>query len=149
MITISNRQRFLQEELNEYENHTPMNAEERKALHEWVAEGHSVHENTSMAEDGHGNSVDFIDVYREEQEIRDTLSTVTSEEQEEYLAELRGEVTLKSLQKQFDELWYKASVYVYVLRKHGLMKEAEDMIEEGKARSKAFDEAITEGGFEW
>ena len=70
MNLISDRQRFLQDELNTYEKTTQMNETERSALHEWVAAGNSVHENTCNAEDGHGNYIDFLDVYREEQDIR-------------------------------------------------------------------------------
>ena len=89
MNLTSDRQRFLQDELNTYEKTTQMNETERNALHEWVAAGNSVHENTCNAEDGHGNYIDFLDVYREEQDIRDTLSALSDEEKEEYLAELR------------------------------------------------------------
>lgn len=140
MNLTSDRQRFLQDELNAYEKTTQMNETERNALHEWVAAGNSVHENTCNAEDGHGNYIDFLDVYREEQDIRDTLSSMNAEEQEEYLAELRGEYTIKSLKKRLYELLYKTDVYENVLQRHNLIEEAETLIEEGYARARAFDE---------
>lgn len=140
MNLTSDRQRFLQDELNTYEKTTQMNETERNALHEWVAAGNSVHENTCNAEDGHGNYIDFLDVYREEQDIRDTLSSMNAEEQEEYLAELRGEYTIKSLKKRLYELLYKTDVYENVLQRHNLIEEAETLIEEGYARARAFDE---------
>ena len=43
------KRQFLKKELKEYEKITPMTAAERKVLHEWVAAGYSVHENSSMA----------------------------------------------------------------------------------------------------
>lgn len=142
MNLISDWQRFLQDELNTYEKTTQMNETERNALHEWVAAGNSVHENTCDAEDGHGNYIDFLDVYREEQDILDTLSTLSDEEKEEYLAELRGEDTIKSLNKRLDELLYKTNVYEKILKKHDLVEEAEALMEEGRALSKALDEWI-------
>src|SRR5699024_12501293 len=66
---------LLKQELREYEKVTPMTEEEREALHEWVAAGNSVHENGSMASYESGRPVDFLDVYREEEEIRDRKST--------------------------------------------------------------------------
>ncbi|MCR4924639.1 MAG: hypothetical protein K5931_11580, partial [Lachnospiraceae bacterium] len=96
MISTKDIQRFLEEELNEYEKNTQMNENERKALREWVASGNSVHDNGSLVRDEHGNLMDFLDVYREEEEIRITLDTLTGEEREEYLAELRGEDTINS-----------------------------------------------------
>ena len=140
MNLASDRQRFLQDELNTYEKTTQMTETERNALHEWVAAGNSVHENTCNAEDGHGNYIDFLDIYREEQDIRDTLSSMNAEEQEEYLAELRGEYTIKSLKKRLYELLYKTDVYENVLQRHNLIEEAETLIEEGYARARAFDE---------
>ena len=140
MNLISDRQRFLQDELNIYEKTTQMNETERNALHEWVAAGNSVHDNTCNAEDGHGNYIDFLDVYREEQDIRDTLSILSDEDKEEYLAKLRGENTIKSLKKRLDELLYKTDVYEKVLQRHNLIEEAKTLMEEGYALSRAFDE---------
>ncbi|MBR1855931.1 MAG: hypothetical protein IJ803_02520 [Oribacterium sp.] len=156
MNIIGNKQLFLQKELEEYENNTPMNDEERRALHEWVGQGYSVHENDCLAEDGHGNYLDFLDVYREEESIRETLSTLNEEEQEEFIAQLQGRDTIKSLRKRCDELHYKSEVYEKVLRRHHLMDEAENLIEEGRAMSRAFEEAMAkescltmEGGLPW
>ena len=41
------KRNFLRKELKEYEKVTPMTEEERIALHEWVKNGNSVHENGS------------------------------------------------------------------------------------------------------
>jgi hypothetical protein len=67
------KRRFLKQELKEYEKIIPMTEEERTALHEWVAAGNSVHENGSMASYEGGRPMDFLDVYREEEEIQRAL----------------------------------------------------------------------------
>ena len=71
---------LLKQELREYEKTTPMTEEEKEALHEWVAAGNSVHENGSMASYEGGRPVDFLDVYREEEEIRRALDSMSYDE---------------------------------------------------------------------
>ena len=71
---------FLRKNWKEYEKITPVTAAERKVLHEWVAAGYSVHENSSMAVYEGGRPVDFLDVYREEEDIRRALNTMNYEE---------------------------------------------------------------------
>ena len=139
----NDRQRFLLEELHEYEKNTEMSR-------------NSVHENTALAEDGHGNYLDFLDVYREEMEISDKLASLDSEEQEEYIASLQGQDTMKSLRRKFDELFYKAGVYEKVLMKHHLLDEAVELMEEGRRISAEFQASIQdmelpelEGGSLW
>ena len=78
------KRQFLKKELKEYEKITPMTAAERKVLHEWVAAGYSVHENSSMAVYEGGRPVDFLDVYREEEDIRRALNTMNYEEGSKY-----------------------------------------------------------------
>ena len=73
------KRRFLKQELKEYEKVTPMTEAERVALHEWVAAGNRVHENGSMACYEGGRPMDFLDVYREEEEIRRTLASMSYE----------------------------------------------------------------------
>ncbi len=80
-----NNQELLNIELIEYERNVVLTDEERASLREWVASGHSVHENASNAEDGHGNYLDFIDVYRYEKEIDDELEGMTEREQEAFI----------------------------------------------------------------
>ena len=84
------KRQLLKQELREYEKVTPMTEEEREALHEWVAAGNSVHENGSMASYESGRPVDFLDVYREEEEIRRALDSMSYEEGSKYLLEEYG-----------------------------------------------------------
>ncbi len=90
MKTDKERRRFLKQELKEYEKTTPMTDEERSVLHEWVRAGNSVHENAAMAVYEGGRPIDFLDVYREEEEIRRALASRTYEEGSKYLLEEYG-----------------------------------------------------------
>lgn len=80
-----NNQKLLNIELEEYIKVVAMTDEEKAALQDWVSEGHSIHENTCGAEDGHGNYLDFLDVYRYEKEIEDTLEGMTDKEKEAFI----------------------------------------------------------------
>lgn len=84
------KKRFLESELREYERVTAMTEEERTVLREWVREGHSVHENGAMAVHEGGRPVDFLDVYREEEQIRRALASMSYEEGSRYLLEGYG-----------------------------------------------------------
>ena len=84
------KRRFLRQELKEYEKTTPMSEDERKALHEWVADGNSVHENVAMASYEGGRPMDFLDVYREEEELRRAVAGMSYEEESRYLLEEYG-----------------------------------------------------------
>lgn len=80
-----NNQDLLDIELEEYIKTVAMTDEEIGALREWVSKGHSVHENPCDAEDGHGNYLDFLDVYRDEKEIENTLDGMTEREKEAFI----------------------------------------------------------------
>ena len=89
-----NRQIFLEKELIEYEKVTAMTADEQSALRAWVAAGNSVHEKTSMGVDEKGEPLDFLDVYRMEEEIRQDLEKLSPAEQDKYIARLKEEYTV-------------------------------------------------------
>lgn len=80
-----NNQDLLDIELEEYIKTVAMTDEEIGVLREWVSKGHSVHENPCDAEDGHGNYLDFLDVYRDEKEIENTLDGMTEREKEAFI----------------------------------------------------------------
>jgi vacuolar-type H+-ATPase subunit I/STV1 len=141
MNTISKEQAaYLRNELMEYEEATEMTNEECKALHEWVADGNSVHDNGSLACNEGGSPCDFLDVYRYEEEIRKDLERLTPREQENYLARLHGEDTIDQLREDLSVLSFKADSYYKVLQKHSLVQEAEELIQKTKAESKSFSE---------
>jgi len=141
MKTISKEKAaFLRKELMNYEKVTEMTDGERIALREWVADGNSVHENGSMACYEGGNLCDFLDVYRNEEEIRQDLERLTPREQENYLARLHGEDTIDNLREDFQELSFKADIYYQVLQKHDLIQEMEKLLQETKEKSREFSE---------
>ena len=83
-------QNALNEELKEYLKETKMTARERKALREWVAAGHSVHENNAMAVSEGGYPIDFLDIYREEEELRQATKGLSPEDARKYMMDYYG-----------------------------------------------------------
>lgn len=129
------RAAFLLSELLEYEKETQMTETERAALHEWVSDGNSVHENGSMGWHEGGMPVDFLEDYRYHEEIRMELEKLSPEERTNYLARLRGEDTIPNLREDLAELSFKADIYYKVLRRHGLISEADDEIKAYRERA--------------
>jgi hypothetical protein len=103
-----------------------MTKPERRALHEWVSEGNSVHENPDMAVDDSGMPVDFLYMYREDQEIQKELSVLTDKEREMHIAQYKGGDTSDILSEQS----LKMQIYERVLREHHLLEEADQLIQE-------------------
>lgn len=136
--------RFLKKELKEYEAETFMTEDERSALHEWVNAGNSVHENGSMASYEGGRPMDFLDVYRDEEEIRKTLDRLEGKEREKYLRGLRGEKNAEDLSEELHNRSFICDVYEYVLRKHGLLSEAKEEILASEKRAEEFSRACVE-----
>lgn len=133
------KQRFLEQELKEYEKITPMTESERLALREWVSNGKSVHENGSFASYEGGRPADFLDVYREEEEIRTALASMSYEAGSRYLLEEYGvdrdphpeeELTYEELSKKAQEHYKVAMLYSMFLLSHGLMEEADAYVRE-------------------
>lgn len=132
------RKKFLRQELKEYEKYTPMTAKEKSILQEWVRAGHSVHENGSMAVYEGGCPVDFLDVYREEEEIRCTLASMSYEEGSQYLLEKYGvdrdgmmapkPPTYEELQRQANRLYRACFLYWKFLAANDLREEADEYV---------------------
>lgn len=123
------------EELSKYEEITEMTEDERTALRKWVAEGNSVHENSSMGYHENGEPLDFLDVYRYEEEIQRELKKLTPREQENYIARLQGRDTLDTLREDMTELMFKMDAYRRILQKYGLLSEAETLMKTWQANS--------------
>ena len=90
MIKEQEYQAMLDEELKEYLKETKMTAKECKALREWVAAGHSVHENNAMAVCEGGYPIDFLDIYREEEELRQATKGMNPEDARKYMMDYYG-----------------------------------------------------------
>ena len=141
---------LLRKELEEYEETTPMTDEERSVLHEWVDAGNSVHDNSADAVYEGGRTMDFLDVYREEEYIREKLDSLEGKEKDKFLRRLKGEENEDDLREKCDRYWFIIGVYEYVLRRHGLMQEAEEEIKAAEKRSEDFLRSIasSEDGLE-
>ena len=122
----------LEIELSEYLKTTSVNEEELAALKEWVADGNSVYSNPSMATDEHGNLSDFLFDYRYHTKIYKELERLSENEKEVFLARLRGEETIDTLREDLQSVTYERNVYYQVLKKYGLLKEAELRLEQGR-----------------
>lgn len=119
----------LWQEMLEYEKQTQMTEEERQALHEWVLDGNSVYENSTMGTGETGSPLAFLDVYRYEKEIRDTLEKMDAKGREDYLARLQGEDTVDNLREDLMEAHFRLDACERILRKHGLLQDALDLME--------------------
>ena len=126
------KQIFPEKELIEYEKVTTMTAEEQAALRTWVAEANRVHENASMGVDETGESLDFLEVYRMEEEIRQDLEKLSPTEKDTYIARLKGEYTVEILLEDIQELHFKLNAYERILKKHHLLDEAENLMDDWK-----------------
>lgn len=147
------KRRFLKQELKEYEKTISMTKEERTALHEWVAAGNSVHENGSMASYEGGRPMDFLDVYREEEEIRRALASMSDEERSKYLLEEYGidrdgvktpkPPAYEELKKKANRLYRTCFLYWEFLVANDLREEAYEYVREHIDEEWPFD------SFEW
>lgn len=97
---------FLLEQLKEYEANTPMNKEERKALHDWVANGRSPYDNGDYICGDNGFPLDFISALRAEKELRDWFDSLSEEEKE---AERMGYIYQYS--PETDDVYFDTTVF--------------------------------------
>ena len=87
-------------------------------------------------------------MYRYEREIRDTLEKLDAESRENYLARLRGEDTIDNLREDLQELHFRMDAFERVLRKHGLLQEAFDLMESWKSMPLPVPETMDELPFD-
>lgn len=97
---------FLLKQLKEYEANTPMNKEERKALHDWVANGRSPYDNGDYICGDNGFPLDFISALRAEKELRDWFDSLSEEEKE---AERMGYIYQYS--PETDDVYFDTNVF--------------------------------------
>ena len=147
------KRQYLRKELKEYEKATPMTDEERTALREWVQAGNSVHENAAMAVYEGGRPLDFLDVYREDEEIRRALDSMSYEEGSKYLLEEYGidrdgvmtpkPPTYEELRKKANRLYRTCFLYWEFLVANDLRDEAYEYVREHIDEEWPFD------SFDW
>ena len=84
-------QEYLENQYKEYISKTPMTKTEQRALREWVKSGHSVYENPGsryLCESYPPQ--DYLEVYRQDHEIKLALEGKSPDEIELYLREYMG-----------------------------------------------------------
>jgi hypothetical protein len=138
MSAYRDRTDLMKKELKEYEKTMTMTKPERRAMHEWVSEGNSVHENPDMAVDDSGMPVDFLYMYREDQKIQKEFSVLTDKEQEMRIVQYKGEDTSDTMSEQS----LKMQVYERVIREHHLLEEADQLIQEFIEQSQELNDEL-------
>ena len=139
---------FLKKELKEYEKATPMTEEEKTALHKWVANGNSVHDNPAMIVYEGGRPWDFLDMYRELEEIRKATEHMSYEEESRYLLEEYGinrddrpepKPTFEELCNKVRRIYRTCMLYRDVLLMNDLKEEADEYVKENIDTELPFD----------
>lgn len=97
---------LLTEQLKEYESRTPMSREERRELHDWVAEGKSPYDNGDYICGEGGLPLDFISALRASRELQDWFASLSEEEKE---AERRSNCALYSTEN--DEVYFDLTAF--------------------------------------
>ena len=142
------RERFLKQELKEYEKITPMTEEERRELHGWIEAGYSVHENTCCAVGDGNRPIDFLDIYREEGALRKATAGMGNEAARKYVWNYYGweeetaekeEYTVETLKEMVRELERKLFYLEEFIGKKGFWKESQEYIEEYRGEPIPFE----------
>lgn len=84
------RQEFLENEYKEYIKKTEMTKKEQRALREWVKDGNSVYENSCEAWYEGQVPMEFLDVYRDEEYIRQQTKGMDPEAARKFALEYMG-----------------------------------------------------------
>ena len=134
----------LLKELREYEAVTPMNEDERSALHMWVNKGNSVHDNPYEAVYEGGIPMDFLDAYRDVEEQEREFREMSPKEQARFIRKYCGEETVDDLKKEIDELEFKLMIYTRVLEEYDLLDQAKAEMLDAQQRSLEFCANMTE-----
>lgn len=94
----------LQRELTAYEEKTPMNRYEKRALRKWVRDGHSVYEAPpSMFYCTMEGEYDYLEIYRMDHEILNELKGKSKLEREKCLDELFPERNPLNIPRELHE----------------------------------------------
>lgn len=81
---------LLEKQYKEYIKQKPMTKKEKKALKEWVKEGHSVYENPYEIRADGQVPVEFLTVFRDEEYIRTHTEDMASEDAGRFAMEYYG-----------------------------------------------------------
>lgn len=135
------KQDYRWEQYNSYIRTYRTTPKERKLLRRWVASGHSVYENPgSRYICDQYPPLDYLDVYRQDQEIKAALEGKSPAEAELYLKEYMGYETVlpeettyrqkKSAREHIHDLEHELFFLWEYLCSEGLWNEAKEYLEE-------------------
>jgi len=82
--------KVLESQYREYIKTTKMSKKERRALRDWVKEGHSVYENTCEAWANGLVPIEFLAVYREEEYLRKKTKGMSPEDARRFVLNYYG-----------------------------------------------------------
>ena len=80
----------LEKEYQEYVKKTPMTPKERSAVREWVKAGNSVYTNDCDAWYDGGVPIEFLEVFRDDEYIREHTKGMTTEERQKFARNYYG-----------------------------------------------------------
>lgn len=98
---------LLTEQLRQYEKEMRMNADERKALHKWVASGRSPYDNGDYICSDGGYPLDFVSALRFEKEQMEWYQSLSEEEKEQLVS---GSIEYNP---EMDEIMVNCSKYYH------------------------------------
>ena len=78
-------QDYLKERLTRYESEMSMTKAERKALHQWVADGNDPYSNGCFWYNEDGTEMDYVKAMRMDEAVYDKLDSMTEKELNEFL----------------------------------------------------------------
>ena len=82
---------FLQEQLKQYKKEITMSKDELRELEKWVASGRSPYDNGDYIYSENGCPMDFVSAMRFQDEMYEWWMSLSEEEREQELRELRGD----------------------------------------------------------
>ena len=86
----SSGQDYLEKQYKEYTEKTTMTDKERYALKEWVMDGNCPYDNPMGLWKDSFHTVEFLEVYRDEEYIEEHTKGMTAEDRNRYAAEYYG-----------------------------------------------------------
>lgn len=134
-------QEYLEEQYKEYIKVTPMTKKEQRHLREWVKNGHSVRQSPGskyLCEQY--PPLDFLDNYRQDQEIEQAIKGMTDAETEKYLKEYMGyededhheDIPQKTPEEHIHDLEHESFFLWDYIRSEGLWVKAAEYLQAHK-----------------
>ena len=125
---MTKKDKEIMKKIKTYEKTNPLTEDERQALYEWVKDGNDIFDNGSYACDEYGRPLEFIEDYRNWEWIREETKNMNERECENFIGRLVNRDTIDNLREDLNSALLKIESYEFILRKYGLLKEADEYI---------------------